>query len=771
MKKQRTKGILLFAAGMLCILGILMSCVSKTGAEYSQEINDLKVFTDIPPDKIASVLSPGWNLGNQLEGISIKTDASTGISVTVPNETGYIETKVSKELLEAVKESGFKFVRIPVSFFSFINDADNYRIDANWMNRIKEVVDMCIDAGLYCMIDLHGDGYYTIKNSWLLCAEEDQSKIVEKYRAVWKQIAETFRDYDESVLFESMNEVFDGNYSGPIPFAYENINTYNKVFVETIRASGGNNEHRWLLVPGWNTDINATVNGFGTDGNFRMPDDDRIMVSVHYYDPWGFCGGENGVATRWGSFASQKDKVNGYEAAMAIQFNKLQKTFTSKGIPVVIGEWGSIDKSEDDSESNVFRAYYAQKICENAIRTGCIPVIWDNGWNGKYGFALFNRGAKASDDGSITKGSVSVTQSGIIDAIMAVYANTTSNSQASITLDQESITMMNIQNGRLNADITGGEGDEKVFWSSSDETVAVVKDGLIVPLGGGSCLISASLANGAVSSCKVTVTVPMGVQAKVYLFEGAGWSSVKSQSLIIEPGIEKVYEISFNASKLSLENIAAMYLKDQEVEENHAESSDLDSCLITVEEIRFNGNIVPLINNEAKEAVNAKKQLDLPFINEWAVDAELVKGFPSSGHRNIKDVLPSINLDEQINEVYIRFRTLPSTAKALSTITEVEKPVLDASKTYHAYLGIQAADSWVFRNSYGNSSYGGDTEQFKKGLYDTENAVTQDGHVPGNITDASFTKSDIENGKLIRVVCTDFNLNDTSVKVLHSMLQ
>ncbi|HOE07832.1 MAG TPA: glycoside hydrolase family 5 protein [Treponemataceae bacterium] len=764
MKKQRNKAVsVLFFAVLISALTLVSGCVSNTGGEYTQESNNRKVFTDIPSDKIASVLSPGWNLGNQLEGVSIKTDAASGISITIPNETGYIDTKISKELLTAVKNAGFKFVRIPVSFFSYINDDDNYQIDDSWLSRIKEVVDMAIDADLYCMIDLHGDGYYTIKNSWLLCAEEKQEKIIEKYRAVWSQIALTFRDYDESVLFESMNEVFDGNYSGPIPYAYENINTYNEVFVNTVRETGGNNERRWLLIPGWNTDINATVNGFGTPGNFRMPSDDRLMVSVHYYDPWGFCGGENGVATQWGSFASNKEKVNGYEAAMAIQFNKLEKTFTSKGIPVVIGEWGSIDKTEDDNESGLYRAYYAQKLCENAKRTGCIPVIWDNGWNGKYGFALFNRGEKAHDDGTIKKGSVSVTQSGIIDAIMNVYSSVSSDSTASITLDNESITMMNIQTARLNAEISGGKGDEVISWSSSDETVAVVKDGQIVPQGGGTCIIIASLINGSSASCELKVTVPGGVQAKVYLFEGAGWSSVKSQTLTIEPGVEKVYEVNFNASKLSLENIAAMYLKDMEVEENHAESSGIESCLITVEEIKFNGISVPLVNNEAKEAVNAKKQLDLPFINEWAVDVEMVKGLSPSGHRNIKDAAVELILDEKTNDVYIRFKTLASSAAASGPEAPAEKAVLDPAKKYNAFFGLQAADSWVFRNSYGNSSYGGETIQFKKGLFDTENATADDGHVAGKITDAQFTRTDIEAGKTIKVVCTDFNLNDKAV--------
>lgn len=747
---------------LMCSLWSIISCVTKTGPEYSQEINDTKLFTDIPADKIAAVLSPGWNLGNQLEGITLKTNTETGVTVTYPSETAYIDTKITKELFQAVKKEGFKFVRIPVSFFSYIDDENNYTIDANWLSRLQEVVDMAIDANLYCMIDLHGDAYYTIKNSWLLCAKEDQEEIIEKYSAIWKQIAQTFRDYDESVLFESMNEVFDGNYNGPIPYAYENINTYNDVFVKTVRSTGGNNERRWLLIPGWNTNINATVNGFGTSGNFRLPNDEYLMVSVHYYDPWGFCGGENGVATQWGSFASKKDKVNGSESSMAKQFNKLQETFTSKGIPVVIGEWGSIDKTEDDNENSVYRTYYAKKLCENAKRTGCVPVIWDNGWNGKYGFSLFNRGTKADDEGNIVKGSVSVSQREIIDAIMSVYHQDTIESNAQISLNADTITMMNIQTANLSAEITDGSGEEKIEWSSSDEIVAVVQDGTVIPLGGGTCIITASLLNGASANCTITVSVPGGVHAKVYLFEGAGWSSVKSDTVIIEPGIEKTYETRFNASKISLENIAAMYLKDQEIEENQGVSSDIDSCLITVEEIRFNGISVPLINNDEVEAVNEKHQLDLPFINEWALDKEMIKGFPSAGHRNINFIEKSILLDESTNEVYVRFKTIKS-ADASKEKVKVETPVLDPNVKYHAFFGIQAAESWVFRNSFGNSSYGGGTEEFTNGLFDTENSVGANGYVPAVIKDTEFTKKDIESGKTFTVSCTDFTLNDTVI--------
>ena len=156
------------------------------------------------------------------------------------------------------------------------------------------------------MINIHGDGYNTIDGSWLLCNGKNQTEIKKKYKKVWKQIAERFKNYDEHLLFESMNEEFDGSYSEPNKEYYQNINDYNQIFVDTVRKTGDNNTKRWLIIPGWNTNIDYTAGDYG----FKLPTDQyrdksidkeeqRIMISVHYYSPWDFCGGENGVITQW----------------------------------------------------------------------------------------------------------------------------------------------------------------------------------------------------------------------------------------------------------------------------------------------------------------------------------------------------------------------------------------------------------------------------------------------------------------------------------------
>ena len=173
------------------------------------------------------------------------------------------------------------------------------------MTKIIRLTANGIKNDLYAVINIHGDGYNTIDGSWLLCNGKNQTEIKKKYKKVWKQIAERFKNYDEHLLFESMNEEFDGSYSEPNKEYYQNINDYNQIFVDTVRKTGDNNTKRWLIIPGWNTNIDYTAGDYG----FKLPTDQyrdkpidkeeqRIMISVHYYSPWDFCGGENGVITQ-----------------------------------------------------------------------------------------------------------------------------------------------------------------------------------------------------------------------------------------------------------------------------------------------------------------------------------------------------------------------------------------------------------------------------------------------------------------------------------------
>lgn len=366
---------------------------------------DITSFEDLNQSQIVEAMGPGWNLGNQLESV---TD-------NVPEETNWGNPVITEKLIQSVKAAGFKSIRIPVSYFAKIDDDKDYTIDSKWLDRVQEVVDYCIKNDLYAVINIHGDGYNTIDGSWLLCNGKNQTEIKKKYKKVWKQIAERFKNYDEHLLFESMNEEFDGSYSEPNKEYYQNINDYNQIFVDTVRKTGDNNTKRWLIIPGWNTNINYTAGDYG----FKLPTDQyrdksidkeeqRIMISVHYYSPWEFCGGENCVITQWGNEADDPSKTSTTcdETYMKNQLNLMKTTFADKGYPVFIGEYGSIDKTSYDSENEYYRAYFARKLCQLSRKNGCIPMYWDNGYNGVHGFGLFDRTT------------CEITQPVIIDAIM-----------------------------------------------------------------------------------------------------------------------------------------------------------------------------------------------------------------------------------------------------------------------------------------------------------------------------------------------------------------
>lgn len=294
-------------AAALCTAAVTASALSGCSAKSSSSSEAGESASDasavISLADLAPELGAGWNYGNTLEANSGGT----------PNETAWGNPAASQEMINAVAAAGFKTVRVPVSYLSKIDDSNGYKVDEAWLDRVQEVVDYCYNADLNVIINVHGDGYNSINGGWLLCNGDDQDYIKEKYEALWKQIAEKFASYDEHLIFESMNEEFDGEYHDPIKEYYQNINDYNQIFVDTVRASGDNNSHRWLMVPGWNTDINYTCGDYG----FELPTDSantagegRIILSVHCYDPWDYCGEEKKKTFLWGEKGQEIVEVN-----------------------------------------------------------------------------------------------------------------------------------------------------------------------------------------------------------------------------------------------------------------------------------------------------------------------------------------------------------------------------------------------------------------------------------------------------------------------------
>lgn len=601
--------------------------VAPTGTTDGNEgENKPSNFTDISKKEITALLGTGWNLGNQLEAV-------TG---TLPEETAWGNPVVTEDLIKLVKASGFTTIRVPVSYMGHIGDGPGYTVDSEWLDRIQQVVDYCINNGLYCIINMHGDGYQTIDAGWLYCDAENQEDIQAKYKAVWTQVADRFKDYDQHLIFESMNEVSDMSYSAPTTEEqktyYKNINTYNQIFMDAIRQTGGNNDRRWVLIPGWNTEIEATNKESGfvipTD-NYLAKDladvnENRTMISVHYYAPWAFCGGENGNKTQWGSEATNQALVESFggQDAMALSFKSLYDNYTSKGYPVIVGEYGAIDKTKHDEQSNFYRAYFCKKLNENAKKYGCVPVYWDNGVIGDYGFGLFDRT------------NIKVTQQEIIDAIIGVYKEKAPTTGTATKVEFSETALSLIMGDTHELKVTC-DTEDAITYTSLDESVAYVDSkGVIVAALPGKTTITATAASGVSATCEVTVGASEYLRVALYGIETIAWSNLESETVDIKPE-GGTFTLKLKGTKEQLSAIGSMYLKDYFVQSAVTNKSNYSSVTVTIDSVKFNGVECPIKDTgKNAEAINANGQLDFCFVNEWADEATLIGGLDKTdeGH-------------------------------------------------------------------------------------------------------------------------------------------
>ncbi len=326
---------------------------------------------------LMKTLKLGWNLGNACDAPE--------------SETAWGNPTVTPELLQAVAKAGFQLVRIPVTWTKHMGGGPDFTIDPNWLARVGEIVGYAHSAGLYSIINVHHDGADGFKEvEWITLNDadgkttEENNKVVRaRFVTVWTQIAKYFSAYGEELLFESMNEIHDG-YGNPNPLHLEFVNDLNQNFVNVVRASGGNNDKRHLVVPGYNTNIDHTIKGF------KLPNDpakNRLILSVHYYDPYLFAlQAQNNV---WGKNAEGKKDNWGQEDFVDTQFNKVKQTYVDQGIPVIIGEYGATNQAGFED----YRRYYMEYVTKAAVDRGLVPIYWDNGSKNSGGesFGLFDR--------------------------------------------------------------------------------------------------------------------------------------------------------------------------------------------------------------------------------------------------------------------------------------------------------------------------------------------------------------------------------------------
>lgn len=357
---------------------------------------------------IAALMYPGWNLGNTMEaGNAANNWKNAGIG----SETFWQSAKTTQQLIDLVKASGFKSVRIPCSWvMGHITDAEACTIDADWLTRVHEVVDYCIKNNLYVIINQHWDGGWIEHDGFTAATDVDATKA--KLTKIWTQIANSFKNYDEHLLFAGMNEPGVGAGEGDIIGVADMSNRiaeYEQTFIEAVRATGGNNAKRVLIVQGPNTDIDKFVaNNYMS--KIKDSATDRLMVEVHFYDPYNFT--DLSEDKDWGKYCLYwgKNNTNGSEAGrtadakynedyVEAQMKKMKTNFFDKGYPVLIGEFGANQRlaiGKDAVHDASVKDYY-KAVVTSAINNGCVPMAWDT--NGNYpSMTIFNRaGASVSN--------------------------------------------------------------------------------------------------------------------------------------------------------------------------------------------------------------------------------------------------------------------------------------------------------------------------------------------------------------------------------------
>lgn len=304
-------------------------------------------MNNISPMELVKEMKIGWNLGNTLDAL--------GGSSGVDTEMAWGNPKTTQEMIDTVIDQGFNVIRVPVSWGGHMDGAPAYTVLPAWMDRVQEVVDYAYGRGAYVIVNIHHE-------DWHFPSEENKDAAAEQLRALWTTIATRFRDYDEHLIFEGLNEPrktgTSVEWNGGDQEGRDVVNYLDQVFVDAVRATGGNNTIRNLMVPGYA----ASSSDVALKG-IVLPQDDHLIVSVHAYTPYDFALNTAGRTT-WDNDTRDIDYL------MKI----LDEQFLSKGVPVIIGEFGAMNK-DNEEERVQWASYYVGKAREYGI-----PCIWwDNG--------------------------------------------------------------------------------------------------------------------------------------------------------------------------------------------------------------------------------------------------------------------------------------------------------------------------------------------------------------------------------------------------------
>jgi len=334
--------------------GVLMLSLTLAAGASAAQVPQAPI--EIDAWTAAEAMGIGVNLGNTLDN-------------TTTWEIGWGNPPVTKELVQSLKAHGFQVVRVPVAWDTY---AHNGRIDRDKIKHVAQVVDWITDAGMFAVVNIHWDG------GWI--DSDDQKKFPktyhtfspeaeQKFKSYWTQIATYFRDRGPKLIFEGLNEESDFSGTGSERNAFQTLARVNQLFIDTVRATGGNNARRLLIIAGYQTNIDKT-----TSSNYILAKDNvpnKLLMSVHYYTPWPFVGMEHDES--WGKMASTWGDARD-RAELKEQMDKMEAWSKKNDIPVFIGEFGATNKKEARS-----RAKWMASVAISARARVMVPVLWDIG--------------------------------------------------------------------------------------------------------------------------------------------------------------------------------------------------------------------------------------------------------------------------------------------------------------------------------------------------------------------------------------------------------
>ena len=362
-------------AALLLVLCLLFSAAAglaeppvQTEGIVIPVINDLKKF-EIPDNDAMTLMKDmkcGWNLGNTFDAFNGYNQHARGTAM----ETSWVGVKTTKNLIAAIKEAGFNTIRMPVSWHNHVDENDI--IDQDWMDRVKQVAGWALDEGMYVIVNTHHDN--DVKYYYPDTVHYDRSEAY--LSAIWTQMAEAFKDCDDHLILESLNEprlvgtAYEWNWNSNVSecrLSAKYLNQLNQKFVDIVRASGGNNATRYLAVPAY-----SASPWYAVDQAFQLPEDtadNRIIVAAHAYTPYNFA---LNIQSKDRTFDIDKDQSKKGEIANFM--NGLYNRFIQNGIPVMMDEFGALDKDGNLQDRVNFTAYYVA----SASTRGITCVWWDN---------------------------------------------------------------------------------------------------------------------------------------------------------------------------------------------------------------------------------------------------------------------------------------------------------------------------------------------------------------------------------------------------------